>query len=258
MYHAALITGGAKRLGRDLVLALAQRKINVVVHYNRSVDEAAETVRLASSYGVKVASIQADLLDLKATQTLVELASKALGQPLDVLVNNASIFEYDVLDTATPESWERHINSNLRAPFFLTQAFGAQVPEAECDENCEMKATSAVINIVDQRVRKLTPDFMTYTIAKMGLWAFTQTAARGMAPATRVNGIAPGSTIIGKRQSQSHFDKQRKATILKRGSNSEEIVSAMNYLLDSPAVTGQLLNIDGGQHLGWRTPDIQS
>ena len=172
--------------------------------------------------------------------------------------SNASIFEYDGLDTATPESWERHINSNLRAPFFLTQAFGAQVPEAECDENCEMKATSAVINIVDQRVRKLTPDFMTYTIAKMGLWAFTQTAARGMAPATRVNGIAPGSTIIGKRQSQSHFDKQRKATILKRGSNSEEIVSAMNYLLDSPAVTGQLLNIDGGQHLGWRTPDIQS
>ena len=115
-----------------------------------------------------------------------------------------------------------------------------------------------MINIVDQRVRKLTPDFMTYTIAKMGLWAFTQTAARGMATATRVNGIAPGSTIIGERQSQEHFDSQRKATILERGSNSAEIVEAMNYLLDSPAVTGQLLNVDGGQHLGWQTPDIQS
>jgi len=258
MYRAALITGGAKRLGRELALALARRKINVVVHYNRSVDEATETVEQALSYGVKAVSLQADLLNLQASRDLVARASKALGQPLDVLVNNASIFEYDRLDTVTPEGWDRHINSNLRAPLFLTQAFGAQVPEAISDQNNEVKATSAVINIVDQRVRKLTPDFMTYTIAKMGLWAFTQTAARGMAPATRVNGIAPGSTIIGERQSQEHFESQRKATILERGSNSAEIVEAMNYLLDSPAVTGQLLNVDGGQHLGWRTPDIQS
>lgn len=257
MYRAALITGGAKRLGRELALALARRKIDVAVHYNGSVDDAAETIAWAASYGVKAVSLQADLLDLEATQNLVGRASKALGRPIDVLVNNASIFEYDRLETATSDHWERHINSNLRAPFFLTQAFGAQVPEAVRDENGEVKATSAVINIVDQRVRKLTPEFMTYTIAKMGLWAFTQTAARGMAPATRVNGIAPGSTIIGERQSQKHFDNQRKATILERGSNSEEIVAAMNYLLDSPAVTGQLLNVDGGQHLGWRTPDIQ-
>lgn len=257
MYRAALVTGGAKRLGRELALELARRKIDVAVHYNGSVDEAAETIARAASYGVKAVSLQADLLDLEATQSLIGRASKALGKPLDVLVNNASIFEYDRLETATPEGWDRHINSNLRAPFFLTQAFAAQVPEPAKDENGEVKATSAVINIVDQRVRKLTPEFMTYTIAKMGLWAFTQTAARGMAPATRVNGIAPGSTIIGERQSQEHFDNQRKATILKRGSNSEEIVAAMNYLLDSPAVTGQLLNVDGGQHLGWQTPDIQ-
>lgn len=257
MYRAALVTGGAKRLGRELVLALARRKIDVAVHYNGSVDEAAETVARAASYGVKAVTLHADLLDLDATQDLVGRASKALGKPLDVLVNNASIFEYDTLASATPDSWERHINSNLRAPFFVTQAFGAQVPKAATDKNGEAKATSAVINIVDQRVRKLTPEFMTYTIGKMGLWAFTQTAARSMAPATRVNGIAPGSTIIGERQSTEHFENQRKATILERGSNSEEIVAAMNYLLDSSAVTGQLLNVDGGQHLGWRTPDIQ-
>lgn len=257
MFQAALITGGAKRLGRELALALARRKIDVAVHYNGSVDEAAETISRAASYGVRAVSLQADLLDLEATNELVARASKALGKPLDILVNNASIFEYDRLDTATPDSWERHINSNLRAPFFLTQAFGAQVPDVGMDANGERVATSAVINIVDQRVRKLTPEFMTYTIAKMGLWAFTQTAARGMAPATRVNAIGPGSTIIGARQSQVHFDGQRKATILERGSNSEEIVAAMNYLLDSPAMTGQLLNVDGGQHLGWQTPDIQ-
>jgi NAD(P)-dependent dehydrogenase (short-subunit alcohol dehydrogenase family) len=257
MYRAALITGGAKRLGREMALALARRKIDVAVHYNGSVDDAAETISRAASYGVKAVSLQADLLDLEATQALVARASKALGKPLDVLVNNASIFEYDKLETATAEGWERHINSNLRAPFFLTQAFGDQVPKAGTDENGEVKATSAVINIVDQRVRKLTPEFMTYTIAKMGLWAFTQTAARSMAPATRVNAIGPGSTIIGERQTQDHFDNQRKATILQRGSNADEIVGAMNYLLDSSAMTGQLLNVDGGQHLGWQTPDIQ-
>lgn len=257
MYGAALVTGGAKRLGRELALELARRKIDVAVHYNGSVDEAAETVSRAASYGVRAVSLQADLLDLEATMDLVARASKALGKPFDVLVNNASIFEYDRLDTATPDSWERHINSNLRAPFFLTQAFGAQVPDAATDDNGQVLATSAAINIIDQRVRKLTPEFMTYTIAKMGLWAFTQTAARSMAPTTRVNGIAPGSTIVGERQSEAHFDNQRKATILERGSNPAEIVAAMNYLLDSPAVSGQLLNVDGGQHLGWRTPDIQ-
>lgn len=257
MYQAALVTGGAKRLGRELVLALARRKIDVAVHYAGSVDEAAETVSRAASYGVKAVSLQADLLDVTAAQDLVGRASKALGKPLDVLVNNASIFEYDRLETATTDSWDRHINSNLRAPFFLTQAFGNQVPVPATDENGESVPTSCVVNLVDQRARKLTPEFMTYTIAKMGLWAFTQTAARAMAPTTRVNAIGPGSTIIGERQSQDHFDNQRKATILERGSNPEDIVAAMNYLLDSPAVTGQMLTVDGGQHLGWRTPDIQ-
>lgn len=256
-YQAALVTGGARRLGRAMVLALAKRGVNVAVHYAGAVEEAALTVAEAASYGVKAVALQADLLDAEATQGLVARAVDGLGQPLDVLINNASVFEYDRLETATLDSWDRHINSNLRAPFLLTQAFAAQVPESLTDEHGETQATSAVINMVDQRVRKLTPEFMTYTIAKMGLWAFTQTAARGLAPKTRVNAIGPGPTLIGERQSDAHFSNQRKATILERGSNPEEIVAAMNYLLDSPATTGQLLCVDGGQHLGWRTPDIQ-
>ncbi|WP_069301335.1 SDR family oxidoreductase [Neptunicoccus sediminis] len=257
IYRAALVTGGARRLGRAMVLALAERGVDVAVHYAGSAQEAEETVAEAQALGVKAVALQADLLELEDTQKLIPRAVEALGQPLDVLINNASVFEYDRIESATPEGWDRHMNSNLRAPFFLTQAFAEQAPEARKVENGEMIATSAVINMVDQRVRKLTPEFMTYTLAKMGLWAFTQTAARGLAPAVRVNAIGPGPTMIGERQSDSHFANQRQNTVLQRGSNPEEIVAAMNYLLDSPATTGQLLCVDGGQHLGWQTPDIQ-
>ena len=180
-----------------------------------------------------------------------------MGKPLDILINNASVFEYDRLETVTLDSWDRHINSNLRAPVLLTQAFAAQVPESGVDARGEPVATSAVINMLDQRVRKLTPEFTSYSIAKYGMWGFTQMAARGLAPKTRVNAIGPGPTMIGARQSEKHFANQRAGTVLERGSNPEEIVAAMNYLLDSPATTGQLLCVDGGQHLGWKTPDIQ-
>ena len=170
--------------------------------------------------------------------------------------NNASIFEYDTVQTATKDSWDRHIGSNLRAPFVLTQAMAAQAPEPIMDDAGEPVAQALVVNMVDQRVRKLTPEFMTYTIAKMGLWAFTQTAAQGLAPKVRVNAIGPGPTLIGARQTQDHFDRQRAATVLKRGANPNDITAALGYFLDAPAVTGQLLCVDGGQHLGWQTPDI--
>ncbi|MCK0150019.1 SDR family oxidoreductase [Marivita sp. S6314] len=252
----ALITGAGKRLGRAMALYLADRGFDVAVHYASSAAEADSVVQEIAAKGRSAVALQADLLNEDETQTLVARATEALGGPLTVLINNASIFEYDTLSTATRESWDRHLESNLRAPFVLTQNFAAQLPEAACDENDETVASGLVVNMIDQRVRKLTPEFMTYTIAKMGLWAFTQTAAQALAPSCRVNAIGPGPTLRGSRQSESHFAKQRAGTLLQRGANPSDITAALGYFLDSPAVTGQLLCADGGQHLGWQTPDI--
>lgn len=256
-YQAALVTGAAQRLGRAMALALAARGVDVAVHYAGSADAAAQTVADIKALGVNAVALKADLLVEDDMARLVPAAVAALGKSLDVLINNASVFEYDTLKSADLESWERHHNSNLRAPFVLTQAFADQVPAAAVDEAGELIATGCIINMVDQRLRKMTPEFMTYTLAKSGLWTLTQTAARALAPHIRVNAIGPGPTLIGARQSDKHFAHQRANTVLQRGSNPADIVGAMGYFLDAPAVTGQLLCVDGGQHLGWQTPDIQ-
>jgi NAD(P)-dependent dehydrogenase (short-subunit alcohol dehydrogenase family) len=252
----ALVTGAAARLGRAMALRLAERGHDVAVHYNSSGDEAEEVVRSIEALGRRAVAFQANLLSEEETADLLPRAAKALGGPITVLVNNASIFEYDNIQTATRESWDRHIGSNLRAPFLLIQALAAQVPEPAADPNGEPVAQGLVVNMIDQRVRKLTPEFMTYTLAKAGLWTLTQTAAQALAPKVRVNGIGPGPTIRGHRQSESHFARQRAATVLNRGSDPDDIVAALDYLLTAKAVTGELLCVDGGQHLGWRTPDI--
>ncbi|MCB1338622.1 MAG: SDR family oxidoreductase [Maritimibacter sp.] len=250
----ALVTGAGGRLGQAMALYLARRGWDVAVHYAGSEAGAEETVAACRAEGIRAAALQADLLDLAATDALVGRAAETLGGPLTLLVNNASIFEYDRLDTATPEGWDRHIGSNLRAPFFLTQAFAAQAP-AQADDG-EPLAASLVVNMLDQRVWKPTPEFMTYTIAKMGLWAFTRTAAQALAPAVRVNAIGPGPTLKGSRQSEDHFARQRAGTVLKRGADPDDITQALGYLIDAKAVTGQMIAVDGGQHLGWQTPDI--
>lgn len=252
----ALVTGAGKRLGRAMALELARQGHDVAVHYASSEADAQAVVAEITALGRKAVALQADLLDEAQTQSLVPNAVAALGGPLTVLVNNASIFEYDTLASATRESWDRHMESNLRAPFVLTQAMAADVPEAEPDENGEPLARGLVVNMIDQRVRKLTPEFMTYTLAKMGLWAFTQTAAQALAPRVRVNAIGPGPTLQGHRQSDSHFQRQRQATILQRGANEGDVIAALRFFLESPSVTGQLLCTDGGQHLGWKTPDV--
>jgi len=196
---AALVTGGSARLGRAMVLYLADRGYDVAVHYNFSAEAAQEVVKEVEAKGQRAFAFQANLLNEAETMMLLPAATQALGEPISVLVNNASVFEYDNLQTATKESWDRHIGSNLRAPFVLTQALAAQAPEAITDDAGEPMAAAMVINMVDQRVRKLTPEFMTYTIAKMGLWAFTQTAAQALAPNVRVNAIGPGPTLQGGR-----------------------------------------------------------
>lgn len=252
----ALVTGAGKRLGRAMALYLARRGYDLAVHYANSATEASEVVAEARAMGRQAEAFQADLLDEAATEGLFPRVAAAFDTPVTCLVNNASVFEYDRLETATRTSWDRHFNSNLRAPFVLTQAMAAQVPEATRDENGELMPQGLVVNMVDQRVRKLTPEFMTYTLAKMGLWTFTQTAALGLAPHVRVNAIGPGTTLIGARQTQDHFDAQRQRSILQRGANVSDITAALGFFLDSPAVTGQLICADGGQHLAWQTPDI--
>ena len=252
----ALVTGAGARLGQAMALYLGTRGYDVAVHYAGSQSGADDTVSQLKAMGRDAVALQADLLDEAAMQGLVARAIDALGGPLTCLINNASVFEYDNIKTGTRESWDRHLESNLRAPFVLTQHFAAQAPEPVVDDMDEPVAQALIINMLDQRVHKLTPEFTSYTIAKMGLWAMTRTTAQALAPRVRVNGIGPGPTLRGGRQSQEHFDRQRAATILKRGANPDDISAALGYFLDSRAVTGQMLAVDGGQHLAWETPDV--
>ncbi|MEM9344653.1 MAG: SDR family oxidoreductase [Pseudomonadota bacterium] len=256
MTGRALVTGAGARLGRAMALYLGARGYRVGVHYNASRSGADEVVDEIIAGGGHAVALQADLLSEDATQALGGQAAEALGGPLTVLVNNASIFEFDTVESATRESWDRHLESNLRAPFVLTQHLAAHAPEPAMDDNGEPVAQALVVNMLDQRVRKLTPGFMSYTIAKMGLWAFTQTAAQALAPKVRVNAIGPGPTLQGAAQRADHYAIQRSSTVLQRGSNLDDITAALGYFLDARAVTGQLLCVDGGQHLGWKTPDI--
>lgn len=251
-----LVTGAGSRLGRAMALYLAGRGYDVAVHYAASREGAAQTVADIQALGRRAVAVQADLLNEDETQSLTPRAIEALGGPLSVLINNASIFEYDTIASATRTSWDRHMESNLRAPFVLTQHVAAQLPDPVQDDMGEPVAQGLIVNMIDQRVRKLTPEFMSYTLAKMGLWALTQTSAQALAPKARVNAIGPGPTLQGHRQSQEHFDNQRAATVLRRGANPADITAALGYFMDAPAVTGQLLCVDGGQHLGWKTPDI--
>ncbi|MEM0949780.1 MAG: SDR family oxidoreductase [Pseudomonadota bacterium] len=256
MTERAIVTGAGARLGRAMAIYLADRGHDVAVHYNTSEGSAAAVVAAIEDKGQRAVALGADLLDETATQSLIGRASDALGGPLSVLVNSASIFEHDDIQTATRQSWDRHIESNLRAPFVLTQNFAAQAPDPKMDERHEPLAQALAVNMIDMRVRKLTPEFMSYTIAKMGLWAFTRTAAQALAPRVRVNAIGPGPTMQGARQTAEHFDAQRRATIMGRGADADDICGALGYFLEARAVTGQLLCIDGGQHLGWQTPDV--
>lgn len=258
MNNAALVTGAGKRIGREIALFLAKRGHDVVVHYNSSATEAEEVVMACRAFGVRAEAVGANLIVEDDMQALVPNAVNAIGGPLSVLVNSASIFEYDNIETATRESWDRHLESNLRAPFVLTQAFAAQAPEPVVEGPWnEPTAQALIVNMVDQRVHKLTPEFMTYTIAKMGLWALTRTSAQGLAPKVRVNAIGPGPTMQGVRQSDAHFAAQRAATIMQRGADATDVTHALGYFLEAPSVTGQLICVDGGQHLGWKTPDVQ-
>jgi len=252
----ALVTGAARRLGRAMALDLAGSGWDVAIHYKGSSDEAEATADEARALGASVVVLEADLLSEDQSGELVGRAVTSLGGPLSLLVNNASLFEADLVSTGTRRSWDRAIESNLRAPVRLTQDFAAQAPKARTDSAGEPVAQASVINMIDQRVWKPTPFFMSYSLAKSALYTFTKTAAQALAPHVRVNAIGPGPTLMADRQSPEHFARQRRACLLGRGADPEDIVAAMRFILACKALTGQMLAIDGGQHLVWQTPDI--
>jgi NAD(P)-dependent dehydrogenase (short-subunit alcohol dehydrogenase family) len=244
--HTALITGAAKRIGRQLALDLADAGYDIAVHCNTSVDEAEEVATLIRSKGRKAVVVQGDLASIETPERITAAAVAALGS-LDLLINNASIFEPDEAESISPESWARHQDTNLRAPIMLAQAFAKQLPAREHGN---------VINIIDQRVLKLNPRFFSYTLSKTGLWTATRTLAQALAPRIRVNAIGPGPALPSARMDQSEFDKQASLTLLGRGTSPQEISGATQFILSQPALTGQMIALDGGQHLVWQTPDI--
>ena len=252
----ALVTGAGDRLGRAMAIYLGARGFDVAVHYASSADGAEETAREVRSHGRAAVTLQADLLEDAEGDALFDAAVDRLGGPVTCLVNNASIFEHDSIASATRESWDRHVGSNLRAPFVLTQKMAAQGLEPDRDADGEPVASGLIVNMIDQRVLKPTPEFMTYSLAKAGLWWLTRTSAQALTPAIRVNAIGPGPTLRAARQTEENFRRQRASTVLKRGADADDITAALGYFLDAHAVTGQLICVDGGQHLSWQTKDV--
>lgn len=238
---AALVTGAARRIGRAIALDLARERFAVAVHYGGAKVEAEAVVAEIARTGGRAVALHADLAREAEVATLVPRATDALG-PLGLLVNNAARFERDEALDATRESWDLHMEANLRAPFVLIQAFARQLPP---------EADGVVVNMLDQRVWRLTPHFISYTLSKSALWTLTRTLALALAPRIRVNGIGPGPVLPSPRQSEEQFARQWRATPLGRGSTPEEICAALRFILASPAVTGQMIALDGGQHLAW-------
>ncbi len=243
--RAALVTGAARRIGRVLALALAEAGYAVAVHHHRSETEADALVGEIRRTGGNAVALAADLADEAAVLGLLPRAAAALG-PIGVLVNNASIFENDTAATATRASWDAHLAINLRAPFVLIQEFAARLPA---------ESGGVVINLLDERVWNLTPFFVSYTLSKAGLWTLTRTMALALAPRIRVNGIGPGPTLPSPRQSAEQFLERCHNMPLKRGTSPSEIAAAMRFILDAPAMTGQMIALDGGEHLGWAQPN---
>jgi NAD(P)-dependent dehydrogenase (short-subunit alcohol dehydrogenase family) len=241
-----LITGAAKRIGRQLALDLADAGHDIVIHCNTSRAEAEDVAGHILGKGRRAAVVQGDLAQGDVPERLIRDAAAALG-PVTVLINNASLFEPDEVGEITQASWTAHQDTNLRAPVMLAQAFARQLPAGRHGN---------IINIIDQRVWKLNPRFFSYTMSKTGLWTATRTLAQALAPRIRVNAIGPGPALPSVRMDQAEFDKQARLTLLGRGTSPREISGAAKFILSQPALTGQMIALDGGQHLVWQTPDV--
>jgi len=240
----ALITGAGQRIGRSIAEALAQDGWAIAVHYRQSADAARALAGEITAAGGRAISLRADLSLEHETARLVPEAARALG-PLTLLVNNASAFQTDSVATLSRAEWDKHLEVNLRAPFVLTQEFARQLPDG---------LEGNVINLLDQRVWNLTPHFLAYTASKSGLWTLTRTLALALAPRIRVNGIGPGPALASRYQSAAQFEAQCATLPLRHSTSPEEIARAVRHILDLPSMTGQMIALDGGQHLNWASP----
>ncbi|MGE3873172.1 MAG: SDR family oxidoreductase [Parvibaculaceae bacterium] len=244
--RSALVTGAARRIGRRIALDLARDGWAVAIHCNSSRPDAETLKAEIEAGGGRGVIVEGDLACADVPERLIAEAGRALG-PLSCLVNNASRFEPDEARSVTLDSWTSHLDTNLRAPVFLSQSFAAQVP-TETQGN--------IVNIIDQRVWRLTPKFFSYTASKSALWTVTRTLAQALAPRIRVNAIGPGPALPNARMDEEDFARQARLTLLKRGTSPEEISAAVKYILSAPAMTGQMIVLDGGQHLLWQTRDV--
>ncbi|KRA61549.1 short-chain dehydrogenase [Caulobacter sp. Root655] len=246
MRGAALVTGAGRRIGRVLALEAARAGFDVAVHYRTAKPDAQAVADEIAALGRRAVILDAELTDEGQAAGLVARAAQALG-PLGLLVNSASTFEDDRLATADRASWDTHLDANLRAPIVLAQAFAAALPS---------DIPGHIINIVDQRVLRPNPQFFSYSLSKAALWWATQTMAQDLAPRVRVNAIGPGPVLASVHQAPGEFEREAAATPLQRAVSLEELAAALRYLIDATSVTGQMIAVDAGQHLGWRTPDI--
>ena len=240
-----IITGGATRIGAAIAEKLSGPKKEIVIHYNRSKLKAENLKKKLQNYGSKIYLVKGDLSKEKDINKIIKIAKSKLKY-FDCLINNASLFDNDKIENFKIDSWEKHMSTNLRAPAFLSKEFSKNI----------RGKNNNIINIIDQRIFKLTPFFFSYTISKTGLYTLTKTSAMSLSPNIRVNGIAPGPTIKNKRQSEKHFKKQYLATPLKRQVDVKEICNAVDFFIKNSSITGQVLAIDSGQNLNWQTPDI--
>lgn len=246
MTKTALVTGAAKRIGRAIAIALARAGYDIGVHYGRSREDALSLVSELEALGVRAHALACDLNDVAGVSGLIDEARAVLG-PLDVLVNNASVFADDRARTLSIESWQMHMDTNLLAPVLLSQAFAAQA---------DIRSGASIINMIDQRVLKPSPPFFSYSMSKAGLWHATRTLAQALAPTIRVNAVGPGPTLKSIHQSEADFAREARSTLLQKPTSPEEVAAAVIYLLNAPSVTGQMICVDSGQHLGWRTVDM--
>ncbi len=242
-----IVTGGATRIGAAIAKKLSGPNIEMVIHYNKSKNKAEILKKQLIKNGTKVYLIKGDLSKEKDLNKIVRFAKLKL-KFFNCLINNASLFENDKLENFSTDSWGKHLRTNLRTPALLSKEFAKNI----------RGKNNNIINIIDQRVFKLTPFFFSYTISKTGLYTLTKTSAMSLAPKIRVNGIAPGPTIKNKRQSEKHFKKQFMATPLKKQVNVNEICNAVDFFIKNTSITGQVLAIDSGQNLNWQTPDIMN
>ena len=246
MIKTAIVTGAAKRIGRAIALALAKAGYNIGVHYGQSRDDALALVSELEALGVKAHAIQGDLSDVANVSGVIGKAREALG-PIDVLVNNASVFADGRARSLTIDSWQMHMDTNLLAPVLLSQAFAAQA---------DIRPGASIINMIDQRVLKPSPPFFSYSMSKAGLWHATRTLAQALAPHIRVNAVGPGPTLRSIHQSEKDFEREARSTLLQKPTSPEEVAAAVIYLLNAPSVTGQMICVDSGQHLNWKTLDM--